>query len=266
MTRSSERYSIDRTAAFDRRPGPSNNLGPRGWRGVLVCLLASATMVAAGFGASASATPPASSAKALATRELLPASAYPSRWKRQGPGSTNTDASFFGGVSSSLESQIAACIGISTTNIDTTPVEAASREYDDPNSNVTVNDTVDVFPSKADAVADVEAASNAKTPGCLVQILGTTLSKEIAQKLGQGSTVGQITAMDRSIPSYGERDADVVLSFPFTYRGVSGTEYLEMVTVQKGRCESNLQFSNSGGPAPIKVLDKLAKEAAQRLG
>jgi hypothetical protein len=202
---------------------------------------------------------------ALATSELLPTSAYPTGWKGQGPGSTNKGASFFGGMKPSLEPQVASCLGISTANIDTSPVEAASQEYDDPSSNVTVNDTVDVFPSAAEALADVEGAANPKTPSCVVQLLGSTLSQAVAQKLGEGATIGTVAVTDRSIPTYGAHDADVVLSFPFTYRGVSGTEYLEMVVIQKGRCESNLQFSNSGAPAPISVVEQLAQAAADRI-
>jgi hypothetical protein len=205
------------------------------------------------------------SAATLAAEELLPASAYPTGWKGQGASSKNTDASFFGATSSAEEQQITSCLGIPTTNIVTNPAEAADPEYDDPNSNVTVTDTVDVFPTALDATTDAEAAANAKAPGCIVQLEGSMLSQGIAKSLGQGATVGQVVAVDRSIPLYGDHDADVVISFPFTYQGVSGTEYLENIVIQEGRSESNLQFSNTGGEAPIGIVDQLAQAAAKRL-
>jgi len=205
------------------------------------------------------------SAATLAADELLPASVFPTGWKGQGASSKNTDASFFGDTSGAEEQQITTCIGIPTTNIVTNPAEAADQEYDDPNSNVTVTDTVDVFPTTLDAATDAGAASNTKTPGCLVQLEGSTLSQGIAKSLGQGATVGQVAAVDRSIPLYGDHDADVVISFPFTYQGVSGTEYLENVVIQEGRSESNLQFSNTGSEVPIGIVDQLAQAAAKRL-
>ena len=219
-------------------------------------------------GSSGSSSPPGSSSsgdKALATSELLPTSVYPAGWKGQGASSETTGASFFGGANSSEVSELASCIGISTNGIDTSPAEAAAQEYDDPSSNVTVTDTVDVFPTDAQAVADVEAAANPKTPSCFVQLLGPNLSQAIAQKLGQGATIGQVAASHGSLPSFGDHDAELVLSFPFTFEGVSGTEYLEFVTVQKDRSESNLQLSNSGSPAPSNVVEDLARAAAKQM-
>ncbi len=223
------------------------------------------TSTSTGSGTSATTTAPAGADTALAAGELLPASAYPAGWKGQGSSTKTTGASFFAGISSSQLTQITSCLGIPTTNIDSTPAEAADQEYDDPNSNVTVTDTVDVFPTTADALTDVAASSNPKTPNCFVQLEGSALSQGIAQRLGQGTKVGQVAVTDRQIPSYGDHDSDVVISIPFTDNGVSGTEYLEFVVVQKGRSESNFQFSNTGSPTPSTVVDQLAQAAANKM-
>lgn len=211
--------------------------------------------------ASSTTAAPSSHDAALAASELLAASAYPTGWRGQGAASKNSGASFFGGTTSSDLSQIVSCLGISQTDVDTNPTEDAAQEYADPNSDVTVTDTVDVFPEAAEAVKDVEAAANPKTPTCLVQLEGS----KISEGLPAGATAGMVMSSDGSIPKYGDHDAAVVIDFSFTYQGVSGTEYLEFVVVQKGRSESNLVFSNTGGVAPSSTVDRLAQEAADQL-
>jgi hypothetical protein len=214
---------------------------------------------------SSSPTPSAAGDKALAKQELLPASDYPLGWKGQGASSENTEASFFGGSGSSYVAQMTSCLGITMKNVDTKPVEAADQEYDDPNSNVTVTDTVDVFPTVAGAIADVGAEANAKTPGCFTQMMGPKLSQEFSQKLGQGATIGTLSVTDVSLASYGDHHSAVVVSFPFTYQGVSATLYMEEVTVQKDRSESNFQFINTGSAVPVSIVDRLARDSAARM-
>jgi hypothetical protein len=198
---------------------------------------------------------------ALAQRQLLPPSAFPTGWKGQGPSSENSGASFFGGATSGEVAEMVSCLGISATDVDPNPAEAGEQEYDDPNSNVTVTNTVDVFPTVAQATKDVEAAQNTKAPSCLVQVATSLLKKGVPK----GAVVGKIDAERVSIPSYGQRDVDLVIHFPFTYQGVSATLYIEEVLVQEGRSESNLQFINTGGPAPVSVVDQLTTAAAGHL-
>jgi len=198
---------------------------------------------------------------ALAAEELLPASAFPAGWKGQGAASKNSGASFFGGSSSADVNQIVSCLGMSSAHVDANPVEDAGQEYDDPNSDLTVTDTVDVFPSTIDAVTDVEAGANPKTPTCLVQLEGPQITKA----LPQGSTAGQLSAEDASLPSDGSHHAALLIHFPFTYQGVSATLYLEFVVVQKDRSESNLAFDDADSPPPASVVNALALAAANRL-
>ncbi|HTT87302.1 MAG TPA: hypothetical protein VMF60_08040, partial [Acidimicrobiales bacterium] len=154
---------------------------------------------------------------ALAQRELLPASAFPTGWKGQGSGSTNSDASFFGGASAGQIAQLLRCLGVSSTDVDPHPSEAGDQEYDDPDSNVTVTDTVDVFPTVAQATKDVESAANPKTPACVVQVERSQLEKATPA----GAVLGTLRARRASLPSDGEHHAAVVVYFPFRYEGVS---------------------------------------------
>ena len=197
---------------------------------------------------------------ALANAELLPASAYPAGWQNQGPSSTNTQASFFGGAPPSGVATMAHCLGIDASTVDPNPAEAAAPEYDDPNSNVTVTESVEVYPTAAAAAADVHATASPKAPACMTSIIGNRMSK-LSQ---QGMTIGKPTITSVSIPAFGASDGAVMVTFPFSYQGVSGTMYMESIAIQTGRSEAVLQFSDSQQP-PSATVDQLATAAAANL-
>lgn len=219
----------------------------------------SSSTTTGGSTASPSATTAADTA--LGRQELLAASAFPSGWKSQGSGSGDTQASFFGGLSASDVSQLTACLGIGSADVDTTPAEATDPEYDNPNSNATVAESIEVYPSAGEATADVTAATNPKTPQCLAELAGP----KIKQGLPSGATVGQLEVKELTVPTVGQHRGGVELSLPFTYQGVSGTEYVDNYLVQAGRSEAVVQFTNTGGPVAASVVDPLLQAAAGRL-
>jgi hypothetical protein len=208
----------------------------------------------------------ASGDAALAKQELIPTSAYPAGWKSQGSQSTTTNASFFGGGGAPFVGQMEDCLGMSGANVDTSPAEATTQEYDDPNSGVTVTDTVDVFSSGSAAGLDAAAAANPKAPGCLVAAVDPSFTTTLADNyFGNGTTAGSPTVADRAIPGAGNRDADIETSFTFTSQGVSGTFYLDQVLVQTGRSESNLWITNVGSQPPMSFVDQMVRAASTHL-
>jgi hypothetical protein len=242
------------------------SLGDAGRRAVVASLsvltlgtLGSLLAACGGDGGSNSTLP--STPAALAREQLLPPSSFPKGWKAQGPDSTNNSASFFSGSGVSDVQAMAGCLGVGTTHIDPTPAEAASREYDDPHSDMSVTDTVDVYPSTVDAATDASAAANPNAPRCIVQFAGP----QITRSLPQGATAGKVTAVDAPVGPFGSHHAHVVISFPFTYQGVNATLYIEELLVQHGPSESVLQFVNIGSQVPATVVDGLARSAAGRL-
>jgi hypothetical protein len=197
----------------------------------------------------------------LARQQLLPPSSFPKGWKAQGPETANDSASFFSGAEVSDVRAMANCLGMGTRHIDTTPTEAASRAYDDPASDLAVTNTVDVYPSTVDAATDAGAAANPNAPRCLVRFA----APEIAKSIPRGATAGNVTAVTAPVGLLGSHRAHVVISFPFTYKGVSANLYIEQVLVQLGRSESVLQFVNIGSRAPPSLVATLARSAAGRL-
>ncbi|HML01595.1 MAG TPA: hypothetical protein VK428_15525 [Acidimicrobiales bacterium] len=207
-----------------------------------------------------STTTTSASDVSLAQAELLPASAFPSGWQSQGTSSENTQASVFGGLSQSKVQAITRCLGISSAQVDSTPAEAADPEYDDPNSSATVTDTVDVFPSAALSRFDTSAAANPKMPSCLVQI-----APSFESKVPKSVHLGTVSANRDDIPLYGDEDAALDVTIPFTDQGVSGTLYLVIVVVEKGRSESNLVFTDVQGAPDPSLVDGLSSAAATAL-
>lgn len=199
---------------------------------------------------------------AIARRELLPAVAYPTAFKAQGPNSRVTGASFFGGASASVVAELTTCIGISVRNVDTAPVEAASQEYVLPRPLLTINDSVEVFPTTKDAIADVRAAANTNTPKCFVRLGGSPTTQSVIKAFGPGSKVGQMTAIDGLVTDHGDHGADLIISLPITFHGAHHTFYQENVLVQKGRSESSLRFTSMDTPPSLPTVNAFAHSAA----
>jgi len=221
---------------------------------------------AAGGGAgAASSAGPASPAQALARSELLAVTAYPHGWTGQGSGTDSTQASTFGGSDTTMLAQITRCLGIPAAAVDTHPVEAAAQAYADSNSNAVMTDTVEVFPTTQFAAADVEALNNPKMPTCLEHLFALALSDSLSSWLGPNAAVGQVTVSKHAIPDYGAHTGDLVVAGSFTQEGVSGTDYLDIVEVQRGRSESVLMFDNTGSRVSARIIDQLTRSAADRL-
>lgn len=241
--------------------GLLNNVATAGMVCVLTFGLTSANASAAQH--------PGNTAKAdgaLAHRELLPVSTYPKGWKGQGSSSTNTEASFWGGANQADVQSMTTCLGITTNGVDTKPVEAAAQTYLDTNSGLSVSDTVDVFPNKAEAEADVAAAENAKIPSCVTTLEGANIIHGTLQGFGKGATTsGNLVVTLKPLPLYGDHDSFEQLALPVTYQGISGITYTDFVTIQKGRSESNFMFANQGVQPPTGLIDRMSKAAEAQM-
>jgi hypothetical protein len=205
---------------------------------------------------------------ALAHRGLLVHSEYPTGWQGQGGGTEVTDASAFDGLSSAEVAAMEACIGISSVGVDTAPVEAASQEYSDPNSNLDVNDTVDVFPTTAAAAVDISAESTSRFPVCQLPILNPPSQFVTGwYDVGNGKIdAGPISVIDRPIASTGARAVDLEISDTFRVtKGSSGVVHVDEIAVQRGRSESNLLITNLDGPIPISLVERMARAASTQL-
>jgi hypothetical protein len=193
----------------------------------------------------------------LAWSEVLPSSAYPHGWTGQGQELENDDANYFTLYLSPGEvRQVASCLHMSPTNIETDPTEAASQEYGTPSYSFTATDTVDVFSSTAAATADAVASGKANAMHCEINVPD--------QSRYVGYHDNTLTSRERTIPPLGDHDSDVELRS--TDPNDPGTVFFDdFITVQEGPSESNLVLSTYGAPPPATLVDRLAAAAAQRL-
>ncbi len=195
--------------------------------------------------------------KALAQRELIPASAYPRGFVGQGPGTDATQASYF----ASWGPQIVICLGLPRTNVDSHPVEAAGQEHD--RGNVWVNDTVDVFPTVAAARADEIASASPNALNCAFRSWGPSLDQEIGPQLGAGEHDNPPIALGAS--TVGQGISLEMWSITYTYKGKAGISFNDWVTVLRGRSESNLWISNLGSPVGADLMEQLVRAAGANL-
>jgi len=193
---------------------------------------------------------------ALAQRQLIPASGYPSRFVGQGPGTEWTQTSYFSGWGGQL-AQLVKCLGMTYSHIDANPVVAAGQEYD--RGSVWINDTVSVFPTTADANADAEAAANTKALSCAIRLAGQGWGP------GLGPSEHDRLPIALGVLTFGRHDSNELYSVNYTYRGKVYTYYVDWVTLQKGRSESNLIISDLRSPVHSDLVNQLVKAAEGRM-
>jgi hypothetical protein len=236
------------------------------WVGTAGLVLVSVLVVAATFGGT-------ESDGSLARQELLPAASYPTGWQPV-PGTAVAGMSYYAGQDSAFVTQLAHCLGVASLPVDPNPAEAAGRGYFDPHllfqtstfaSGVT--DTVEVYPTEADAVADVEAAANPRAELCQFVLWGSGLQSWLnaVVGLGPGTRTGQPIVLERHLPRVGDHIVDDAFKVPYAYKGSNGVAYNDIVFVQKGRSESVLWFSNVRQPTALSTLANMASAAASRL-
>jgi hypothetical protein len=193
----------------------------------------------------------------LAWSEVLPGSAYPHGWTGQGQELENDNANYFTLYFSRGEvRQIASCLHMSPTNIETDPTEAASQEFGTPSYRFTATDTVDVFSNSAAAAADTIASGKANAVRCAINVPDQLRYVGYSEKT--------LSSRQRTIPPLGDHDSDIELRS--TDHSDPGVVFFDdFITVQQGTSESNLVLSTYGEPPSATLVDRLAKAAAQRL-
>ncbi len=201
-----------------------------------------------------------SSDAALARRELIPASGYPNGFVDQGPGTAATQASYFSDWGAQLPPFLE-CLGATHSHIDTDPVAAAAHEYD--HGDVWVNETIDVFPTTADADADAEAAANAKALSCQFEFWGPTIAKDLGPGLESSERDRPPIAL--GVRTLGRLGSIETWSMSYTDGGKTNTYYNDWVTLPRGRSESLLWISDLRSPVSSNLVKQLVGTAEGRM-
>ena len=149
------------------------------------------------------------------------------------------DDTFFGGLPTGTVTPLASCLGVDPASIDLHPAEAANQMYGPPSDSVDFSDTVDVYPTKDNALIDVEASTSPRVEACLLRLMVVPGLSGIEQAIGKGRTFSPPAVTQRPIVKAGDHDVDIETAYPWTIGPTRSGTYFDSVIVQRGRLGSN---------------------------
>jgi hypothetical protein len=214
------------------------------------------------FSVAASATTASRKADvALARKALVMLSDFPSGW-------TTTPYSNSGGTPGLT--QIAACLHVPKSVVNYNPPEANSPNFNDNALDYQVQDSVDVFPNVKTATKQFELFASSRSLSCFIEVFNSSAIKgSLARDIGKGAKVGTITASELPKPVAGNESNGIVIRVPATYKGVTLTVDIVIVTIMsKSKTEgAQLSFSYSSiSTFPASLVTHLETVTATRLG
>ncbi len=219
---------------------------------VVFSLAADGGALSAGAASKASTTTSATHAK----RNLLRLSDFPNGWKSLGSSHPKTT------TPTVFAKDVAACEGVSTTDLATTAPHATTPQFSQSKTNDTVTERVIVYPSSDRAVQQVNIFANGMAPDCMTPFF----QKAFGSAKSTGVTEGTVSALPTPFPRYGVRTTAATVTIPFSSQGLTGNAYYEFVVIQKGRTVAYLGLTSVGSMFPVLLAHRLATEATHRLG
>jgi len=161
---------------------------------------------------------------------------------------------------------MAACLGLSSSAVDASPVEAAGPYHSDPNSGLGASDTVEVYPNAGAAEADVEAAGSAQAPSCVERLQGADLVQGTIEGIGEGAqAAGSLAVTLRTVPGLPASAADEEIALPVSYQGVTGTTYSDYNLHRQGALGDGPRGGQPRRRPAGALVERLAMSAQARL-
>jgi hypothetical protein len=197
----------------------------------------------------------ATSENAQAKKALLVLGDMPKGW-------TSTKSSGGGNKNLLGAKQLASCIGVSSSVIESNPPQVQSPDFHSANQNYEVDDQISIFPSVAKAQAQLGAVSNTKTPACMGTILNGPYKAKIESSGGGGTKVGTITVTHGTSP---KGTVAFVVGLPITAEGQSVQAHLTVVYFVHGRLGQEIVYYDFGTPFPTSLMTHLTTVAIHRL-
>jgi hypothetical protein len=193
---------------------------------------------------------------AQARKALLVLSDMPSGWEStKSPNNPNSNVG---------DTQLAHCIGVATSLISESPPSVNSRQFQNKNGTLTVNDNVTVFPSAKNAQAELATVASKKLPGCMTTLASGPLKTKLFGKPPKGLTYGSplVSATD---PTAFPFTAGYSMSVPAQSHGVVINITVTQLIAIKGRLGNQITLTSIGEPFSIMTTQHIAAVAVQRL-
>ncbi len=193
---------------------------------------------------------------ALAKKALLVKTDFPKSWTSSRSSSGNS--SFPGAT------QLAHCIGVPASVVNSNPPSADSPEFDGPGHLLTVDDTVSIYPSAKAASADYDSLANSKTPACLTQVLNGTAKMSLEKEFG-ASIVGSIKVSRVPGAYLAPGGANFTMSMQLKSQGVQLGVDLTIIAYVHANEEQNISLISVGTGFPASLAKQLTTVAARRI-
>lgn len=198
---------------------------------------------------------------APAKKALLVHADFPSGWTGQGRVTTSkSEGGKFPG-----DAQLASCLGVAKSLLDTNTPSASSPTFQDKTGTVFVQDNVSVFPSSKVGSQNYTTISNPKVPSCLNTVLQDPAAK--AQFLGTSGgnvTVGavSVTAAPKSLLV--PHASGFTIAFDATEQESTAHTTITLVSMVRGTLGSQIAFTSVGDTFPTSLAKHLVAVAYGR--
>jgi hypothetical protein len=194
---------------------------------------------------------------AQARKDLLVLADMPAGWtSTKNPSSSNSTVG---------DTQLARCMGVTTSLIAENPPSVNSRQFQDTQGTLIVADNVTIFPSAKNAAAEYAIGANPKMPGCMTALAAGPLKGKLFGKTPKGTTFGTPLVSPVDPSAFGTGVSGFSMSVPVTTQGVTLNVTVTQLDTVKGRLGNQATFTAIGAPFSISLEKQIMSVAAGRL-
>jgi hypothetical protein len=140
-----------------------------------------------------------------------------------------------------------------------------SREFDSKNGKLTVDDSIEVFPTAKAARADIASAESKKAPQCLSANFNGPSKAGLQSQFGSGVTVGAIKVARNPVSYYAPHTTNITLFLPLMQQGQTINVTISEVAFVKGREEQTVTLTGAQSLFPVSLSRRLTALAVDRL-
>jgi hypothetical protein len=202
------------------------------------------------------AAPP--NAAALASAALLASSDLPSGWTGAGTAAVTHGPAW--------SAKLARCVGVPASVARATPPKMSSPVFTSADKTAALEESVSVYPTAAQALAEYNAIANSKTPGCIGAVGAAALRSSLQSEAGSAATVGNVIIAPIPPGTLKPHETGIRVTIPITASAGELTINSAEVDFVEGRLFEQLNFNGNGNPFPPLLEVQLLDTAMQRAG
>lgn len=189
-------------------------------------------------------------AAAQGTAALLQLSALPSGWSAGGAAAAPTRVTPW-------SPQLTSCVGIPARVAEIAPTKVQSPDFSSADKVDAVEDSVSVYPSAAEAQAELAAMAGSKTTACMNRVASPALQKSMQQEAGSTTTVGVVSFAGLPAGAAAQNLAGFTVTIPIARGGRVLTVTSTQVDFVSGSLLHQVTFNGNGAAFPAVLEEEL---------